>query len=201
MGRLDEIVARNQKALRQRGPLGHVIDDLRDPTQPPHERRRKLLAWGIVLVFVGAVALTLVLLLRPDGRAPGGKVRNRQGELIELSTLWRDRRVVVMFYAGYGRSRDQLSQLDTFRREIDATVIGISFGSTSQADRIHKELELGFELYTDPTFNVMASWDVPFVMADVTAEATFIVEPGGEISYKKIGQHPPLYDLVEATRR
>jgi hypothetical protein len=29
----------------------------------------------------------------------------------------------------------------------------------------------------------------------------FLVEPGGTISYKRIGEHPPLYQIVDAVRR
>jgi len=48
---------------------------------------------------------------------------------------------------------------------------------------------------------VIPTWGVPFVIADVTSDAVFIVEPGGKISYKHIGEHPSLGMLAAKTRR
>ncbi len=170
-----------------------------DPEVTPRERRWRFLVWGIVLAVVAATVLALVRWPRAD--APGGKLRNHRGELVELSKLWSDRRVVVMFYAGFDRSSEQLRELDARLSEFDATVIGISSGSSSRAAQLHEQLKLRFDLYSDSKFTVIPKWGVPFVIADVTSDAVFIVEPGGKISYKHIGEHPLLGDLAAMTRR
>lgn len=155
--------------------------------------------WGIVVAGVAATALAIAPWAR-GGSAPGGKLRNHRGELVELSTLWRERRVVVMFYAGFDRSRDQLRELDARLPEFDATVIAISSGSSSHAAQLHEQFALRFDLYSDSTRTVIPTWGVPFLSADVTSDAVFIVEPGGEISYKHIGEHPSLDRLAARTR-
>lgn len=201
MARLDDIVDRNRRALRpRRGLVGYMVAELAeafDPSIPIHERRPKQIAIAIVgLVIAGAVA---AYLLWPRGGAPGGKVHTRKGGVIELSSLWEHRRVVVVFYPGKGCDCDAtLQDLDDRRADFDADLIAISSHSSTYAEQLHQRLGLGYEIYVDPTFQVIPSWDVPFVIADATAWAIFIVEPGGKISYKHIGEPLPSWDDVAA---
>jgi peroxiredoxin len=106
-----------------------------------------------------------------------------------------------MFYESFDRSSEQLRELDARLAEFDATVIGISTGSSSRAAQLHEQLELRFDLYSDSKLTVIPSWGVDFVMANVTSDAVFIVEPGGQISYKHLGSHPSLSVLAAKTRR
>jgi hypothetical protein len=68
MGRLDDIVARNEKAqgkhrVRGLGVIGSAIDATLDPTDTAEDRSRKLLAWmiagGIVVAVLIVVAIAL----------------------------------------------------------------------------------------------------------------------------------------------
>ena len=61
MGRLDDIVARNQKNLRggRGGLLGAAIAEIDDPSATPAERQNRQLAWMIV----GGVVLLIVVLV------------------------------------------------------------------------------------------------------------------------------------------
>src|SRR5262245_58447994 len=115
-----------------------------------------------------------MLYLRSRGGAPGGKVRDRHDQPVELSSLWRDRRALVLFYAGFDREREQLADVNAHLAELDATVVAISFDSTSRMQVLHEELGLRFELYTDRTFQVIPKWGVPFVLANATSSATFV---------------------------
>ncbi|MBL0213385.1 MAG: hypothetical protein IPQ07_05855 [Myxococcales bacterium] len=57
MGRLDDIVARNQPRRGPGGLIGAVISETHDPLDTPEDRSRKHLAW----VIVGAVVLAIVI--------------------------------------------------------------------------------------------------------------------------------------------
>ena len=211
MGRLEDIVARNQKALRARRSLrGMAIDfieDIFDPEQAPEDRKRKITALVVVLGVVGAVIAAWIVLRRPSDSAPDGTVIDRHGKRVELSSLWRDHRVVVAFYPtfGCGECRAGLMQLNEHLAEMDATVIAISAERSAQIAERHEELGLAFEVYADPTLAVFPAWGIPYQQANTPWPATFVVEPGGRISYRKICDAmltcPVLRDLVPATHR
>lgn len=61
MGRLDDIIARNQPRRAQGGLIGAVISETHDPLDTPEDRSRKHLAWaivgGLVLVVFVLVAI------------------------------------------------------------------------------------------------------------------------------------------------
>ena len=59
MGRLDDIVARNQPRRGAGGLIGAVINETHDPLDTPADRSRKQLAW----VIVGAIVLAVVVLV------------------------------------------------------------------------------------------------------------------------------------------
>ena len=201
MGRLDDIVERNRKAQDPaRGLIGMAGAELAqafDPSVPAHERRTKQLALVIVGIVVAAAIAAWVLW--PGGDAPGGKVIARDGRTVELSSLWEQRRVVVVFYPG--KNCDVctyiLQEAEAHRSQVDADVIAISSHSASQAQQLHEQLHLGFEIYVDPSFQVIPKWKVPFLAADSTGYGVFVVERGGKISFRKIGTYPP-WDQIEA---
>jgi peroxiredoxin len=181
---------------RNRAELGDALDK-----GTPAERRHSQRALAMVAAAIVVAAVAVMLYLRSRGGAPGGKVRDRHDQPVELSALWSDRRALVLFYAGFDREREQLAEVNAHLAELDATVVAISFDSTSRMQQLHEELGLAFELYTDRTFQVIPKWGVPFVIANATSSATFVVEPGGEISHKQIGDHPPIAELIRLTLR
>jgi len=181
---------------RQRAETGNVSD-----ADEPVDRRQLGPALAAVGALVVAGVVGGVLYVRSRGQAPGGKVRDRHNRVVELSSLWRDRRALVLFYAGFDRESDQLAEVNAHLNEFDATVIAISFDSPSRMEALHDKLGLGFELYSDRVFQVIPAWGVPFVIANTTSSATFVVETGGVISHKQIGEHPPLAELIRLTHR
>lgn len=201
MSRLDDIVERNRRAQRpRRSWQSYAYDEVADafdPSIPREERRPKQIAIAIVgLLIAGAVA---TYLLWPRGGAPGGEVHTRHGDVIELASLWEHRRVVVVFYPGRGCECDaMLEDLEAHRSSFDADLIAISSHSSAYAEQLHERLHLGYEIYVDPTFQVIPKWDVPFVIADATAWAVFVVEPGGQVSFKKIHEPLPSWDEIAA---
>src|SRR5262249_53904520 len=150
-----------------------------DGSMPTHERHTKQIALAIVGLVVALVAGAFVLW--PRGGAPGGVVRTRAGATLELDTLWRDRRIVAFFYPGQGcdscpHSREEI---EPHRKALDADVIAIGSHPATHADQFHDRMKLGFEIYVDPKLDVIPKWGVPYVGANATAPAVFVVEPGG----------------------
>lgn len=139
-----------------------------------------------------------------DTDAPEGTVQNSSGAPLELASLWKAHRVVVVFYHGgwCPPCREQLTRLNDHLREIDGTVIGISADEPQDAKALHDRLGLVFELYADPTLAVIQKWGVEDYGNSIAESATFIVEPGGKISYRKVGRgkgdHPSVDDLIAA---
>jgi peroxiredoxin len=200
MGRLDDIIERNRKQLEPKrgwgGMAAQAVEHEFDPNVDRATRRTRLLALGVVIGV--AVAVVLAIVLWPSRGAAGGVVTARDGRKVELASLWSKRRVVAVFYPGRGCDSCTyiLADFEARRRDIDADIIGISSHSRAHADQLHERLGLGFELYVDPTFQVIPQWGVPFVAADATASAVFVIERGGTISFKSIGTLPPTDELI-----
>ena len=142
-------------------------------------------------------------------QAPGGTVKGRDGATVDLATLWQRKRVVLVFYRGHWcpHCQHQLGELNKHRAEIEgmnAVIAAISSDEIADAEELHKKLELGFELYSDQPLAVIAKFGVEDYSAGISLPATFVVEPGGQISYRKIGEkpsdHPSMDELMAALR-
>jgi len=209
VGRLDDIIRRNQRAREPNlvGLAVSTVEEAFDPTADPDDRRRKQIAWAIVLVIVAIGAIALAIAVRSSGGARGGTVYDRKGREVDLATLWRNRRVVIVFYPNLSceACRAELAELDERRGEFDATIIGIAAEPAAQADNLHMQLDLHFELYADPTFTVTTKWGVPVMHGNQTLPAVFVVEPDGEISYQRVADRfepfPATGDVIAATKR
>jgi peroxiredoxin len=209
VGRLDDIIRRNRRAQGANlvGLAVSTVGDAVDPSADPEDRRRRQIAWAIVLAVVAAGAIAIAVVVRSSGGAPGGTVYDRQGRQVELASLWRDRRVAIMFYPN--RACDTcthtLAMLDMMRDQVDATIIGVGAEPAAQAENLHMQMDLHIELYADPTRSVTTRWGIPFSVADETQHALFVVEPDGRISYKwiaeRLGDLPSLEEFSVAVKR
>jgi peroxiredoxin len=124
--------------------------------------------------------------------APDSQVKSRDGSSLALSTLWEKQRVVVVFYMGgwCPHCQKQLGELNTRQAEFakaGAIIIGISSDSTEDATALQDKLALNFNLYGDPELAVIQQWGVADAAAGVAKPSTFIVEPGGSITFRKVG--------------
>lgn len=124
--------------------------------------------------------------------APDSQVKKRDGSALALSTLWQSQRVVVVFFMGgwCPHCQKQLGELNTRQREFadaGAIIIGISSDSTEDATALQDKLGLNFELFGDPALAVIQEWGVADPAAGVAKPATFIVEAGGTITFRKVG--------------
>lgn len=124
--------------------------------------------------------------------APGGVVLGKDGGNVDLGTLWVSQRTLVVFYMGgwCPHCAKQLGDLNAAQKQFtdrDVRIIAISADPTADAAAMSAKLTLGFELYSDPELAVIAKWGVEDFGKHIARPAVFVVEPGGAISYRKVG--------------
>lgn len=144
--------------------------------------------------------------------APDAVVKKRDGTPFDLASLWekgKDQKVVVVFYRGgwCPHCKKQLGELQAHYKDfndVKAVIVGISNESGADATALRDKLGLGFELYSDPELTVITKWGVEDYGAGIARPATFVIEPGGAISYRKVGEnpadHPSMDELLAALR-
>jgi peroxiredoxin len=145
-------------------------------------------------------------------QAPETVVQKRDGSTFELATLWAEdqgQKVVVVFYRGgwCPHCQKQLAELQRHHRDFTdagAIVVGISNEAGADATALRDKLELGYELYSDPELAAITRWGVEDYGAGIARPATFVVQPGGAITYRKVGEnpadHPAMDELLAALR-
>lgn len=124
--------------------------------------------------------------------APASTVVGADGATVDLSALWEKQRVVVVFYMGgwCPHCAKQLGDLNTRQKEFadaGAIIVGISADSSADATALQNKLGLNYTLYGDPQLTVIQMWGVAETSANTAKPATFIVEAGGAISFRKVG--------------
>ena len=142
--------------------------------------------------------------------APPATVTKRDGAQIDLATQWEKQKVLVVFYRGgwCPHCQKQLAELQANQKQIadaGAIIVGITSDSTEDVNKTRDKLGLNFELYSDPQLAVITKWGVEDVGANIARPAVFVVEPGGTITYRRIGKspadHPTIEELVAALEK
>ena len=143
-------------------------------------------------------------------QAPPATVTKRDGNQIDLASEWEKRKVLVIFYRGgwCPYCAKQLAELQANQKKFadaGAIIVGISSDSVEDANKTRDKLGLNFELYSDPSLTVITKWGVEDVGANIARPAAFVVEPGGAITYRRIGKAPSdmpsISELVAALER
>ena len=141
--------------------------------------------------------------------APETVVQTRDGSRFDLGNLWARQKVVVVFYQGgwCPHCAKQLATLQSHSKDFTdakAVVVGISNESGADATALRDKLSLTFELYSDPDLTAITTWGVEDFGAGSARPATFVIEPGGTISYRRVGDksgnHPSVDELLDALR-
>jgi peroxiredoxin len=142
--------------------------------------------------------------------APDALVKKRDGTEFDLAALWakeKDQKVVVVFYRGgwCPYCKKQLAELQEHYRDFmdaKAVVVGVSNEEGAASTALREKLGLGFELYSDPELAMITKWGVEDTAQKIAKPATFVVQPGGMISWRKIGDkpsdHPTMEELLAA---
>jgi peroxiredoxin len=144
-----------------------------------------------------------------DTAPAGGVVHARDGSNFDLSTLWANQRVVLVFYMGHWcpHCQRQLGDLQAHLKdfgELATTVVAVSTDAPDDAGALKDKLGLTFDLYSDPELQVIAKWGVADYGANISKPATFIIQKGGAITFRKVGENQtdrPTADQVIAELR
>ena len=127
--------------------------------------------------------------------APGGTVTTRDGKSVDLSTLWASQPVVVIFYRGHWcpHCQYQFGELQKHKQDFadrGVNVIGISSDEPSDLNTLRDKVGLTFELYSDAGLAVIQKWGVEDFGNSIARPATFLVTPGGAITFQRVGEKP-----------
>ena len=127
--------------------------------------------------------------------APGGSVVTRTGDRMDLASLWSAQPVVVIFYRGHWCPHCQYQLVEINKRKEEfaargANVVAISSDEPADLAAMRTKLGLTFELYSDAQLAVIQKWGVEDYGNGIAKPATFIVNPGGAISFQRVGEKP-----------
>ncbi len=127
--------------------------------------------------------------------APGGMVTSAQNTNVELASLWQDHRVVLVFYRGHWcpYCQHQLDDLNKHFGDFEqkgATIVAVSVDSIADQQKMSQKFGLRFQLYSDPQLAVITKFGVDDYAAGISRPAVFVIEKGGTIAYKRVGDRP-----------
>jgi peroxiredoxin len=137
------------------------------------------------------------------GEAPAGStVVKVDGTAFELDNLWQKHRLLLVFYLGgwCPHCKRQLETLQQYQKDIadtGAVIAAVSVDPPETAKDLHENLKLQFEVFSDANLDVIRKWGVEDTGAHTALPATFIVEPGGAITYRKVGKSPTDRPTIE----
>lgn len=97
--------------------------------------------------------------------SPGFAVVNEFGEVVELLSIWRDRRVVISFnrHMGCRFCKEQAAMLEKIRISLlkkDVQVIIITIGRHQDIPRFREETKFKGEIFVDATLEHPAAFEL-----------------------------------------
>ncbi|MEP6865628.1 MAG: peroxiredoxin family protein [Deltaproteobacteria bacterium] len=120
-------------------------------------------------------------------------VQARDGSNVDLTHAWADNRVVLVFYMGHWcpECQHQLASLNDRQKDFAAkhtTVIAVSTDTPQDAGALKDKMGLTFDVYSDTELQTIAKWGVADYGTNIAKPSTFVIQKGGAITFKKIGQ-------------
>ncbi|MEJ7598467.1 MAG: peroxiredoxin-like family protein [Kofleriaceae bacterium] len=167
------------------------------------------------------VLLLVVVACRPDQRvenphkkqvgsarevivteAPASAVQTREGQQVELASLWKDQKIILVFYRGgwCPHCTKQLTQINESQgkfAQAGAKVIAISADSGADATATKDKLALTFDVYVDPDLKTISQWGVEDHDNNIARPATFVIQPGGQVTFRKVGENPADWATID----
>lgn len=118
-------------------------------------------------------------------------VQSKDGA-VDLTKAWSEGRVVLVFYMGHWcpECQKQLTALNEHQAQFAAkhtTVIAVSTDTPEDATALKAKMGLTFDVYSDTELKTIAKWGVADYGTNIAKPATFVIQKGGAITFKKIG--------------
>jgi peroxiredoxin Q/BCP len=146
--------------------------------------------------------IAMTELLPVGTQAPDFTLAASDGEMLTLSTLSRDKHVVLVFYVG-DNTPDCNRQLSSLRDDspelegLNILVVGINPASVEQHARYREHLGLNFPLLSDAGGRVAALYGVLNTDRSVQ-RSVYVVDQQGLIRFAARGMHwsPEFYEVL-----
>lgn len=127
--------------------------------------------------------------------APPSTVQTRDGQPFELENAWKDQKIILVFYRGgwCPHCVKQLKQINESQgrfARVGAKVIAISADSGPDATATKDKLALTFDVYIDPDLKTISKWGVEDFGNNIARPATFVIQAGGTVTFRKVGENP-----------
>jgi peroxiredoxin len=141
------------------------------------------------------------------GTAPASLVHDKSGSNVDLATLWASKRVLLVFYMGHWcpHCQKQLGDLEAHVGEFaqnGTTIVAVSTDTPEDIAALVAKLGLTFDVYSDTDLQTIGKWGVADYGANVAKPASFVIQPGGAVTFRRIGegdQAPSVDELLAAT--
>lgn len=141
------------------------------------------------------------------GAAPASVVHDKSGGTVDLSTVWAGKRVLLVFYMGHWcpHCQKQLGELEARVGEFaqhGTTIVAVSTDTPEDIAALVAKLGLTFDVYSDTDLQTIGKWGVADYGANVAKPASFVIQPGGAVTFRKVGegdQAPSVDELLAAS--
>jgi peroxiredoxin len=151
--------------------------------------------------------------LREGDKAPGFKLPEKPGTVVDVGEHLGKEKVVLLFFPlafSPTCTTEMCTMRDTWSRwrELGARVFGISVDSPFVTHRFRSEEEIPFPILSDFNRDVAGTYDVLYDellgLKGVTKRAVFVIGRDGKVSYSWVsedpGKEPPYQEVQDAVR-
>ena len=92
---------------------------------------------------------------------------------------------------GARTARSSSAELNDHQAEFAAngtTIVAVSTDTPEDVAALETKLGLKFDVYSDTDLQTIAKWGVADYGANVAKPASFVVQPGGAVTFRKVGE-------------
>lgn len=157
---------------------------MRRPVEPSVNRMRHALFHTVALLLISAIACPSIasarnanditpLLIGSD--IPAVSLTDKNGEIVELSTLLKGKHTIIIFYRGgwcpyCNKHLKELADAEQALLDLGYQIIAISPDSPERIKPASQKLKPHYELYSDSSLEVADAFGISFTLTDRSAK-------------------------------